>query len=62
MREIINKFPNFNDAAVEVYEWIKNNCPTIYWDCEYVSMWILKQFRVGKMDPTKYIFTNNMAQ
>ena len=39
---IIYLFPSFNDAPVEVWEWMHNFHPTLYWACNYVSVLELK--------------------
>ena len=36
--EITYPFPNFNSTAVEVWEWISNFIPTLYWACDYLSV------------------------
>ena len=41
--EITLPFPNFNDAAAEVWEWINNSPHTL------LGVWLL--IHVSKMDP-----------
>ena len=35
--EITYPFPNFNGYTVEVWEWISNFIPLLYWACNYLS-------------------------
>ena len=49
--EIMHQFLNFNDATVEVYEWISNFIPHLTGTCDYLSMLGLKLIHVSKVGP-----------
>ena len=48
--EIANPFPNFNGAAIEVWEWI-SNLISHYRTCDYLSMLGLMMIHVIKRGP-----------
>ena len=55
--DITYPFPNFNGATVEVWEWINNIHPILYWACDYLSMMGLKLIHVSRRGP-EASFTN----
>ena len=51
--KITNPFPNFNEAIVEVWDWISNFIP-LYDGCNYLSMLGLKLNHGGKRAPARW--------
>ena len=51
--EITYPFPNFNGITVEIWEWISNFIPTLYWACDYLSILVDKLIHVSKRGPWK---------
>ena len=52
--QITYLFPNFNGAAIEVWEWISNFHPAFHRTCAYLSMLGLKLSHVSKMSQWCY--------
>ena len=62
--EITYPFLNFNGATVEVLGMTKQFYPTLFWPCNYLSMWGLKLIHVSERGPwdeavTLYIMISN---